>query len=162
MAAADRPAPQPVLARATAFAAGPLTHSLPVPVYGLHQANPVRFSPKPPFTGGGTDQQIQRSEPYSAEFNLTYHVLGVGNGFPGYTVPDAPPDTTLAVGDTEVVQWVNVSYADFNKSTGAIIPLLGQDSTEGNTIWANLLPGTACANNNGGDIIVKFDRAAHR
>ena len=36
--------------------------------------------------------------------------LGVGNGFPGYSVPDAPPDTNMAVGDTQIVQWVNVSY----------------------------------------------------
>jgi hypothetical protein len=105
---------------------------------------------------------VQRGTTPSGEFGLNYHVLGVGVGFPNYSVPDAPPDTTLAVGLTEVVQWVNVSYADFNKSTGAVIPINGQDSTIGNAVWADLLPGTLCANNNDGDIIVKFDRDAQR
>ena len=151
---------QPILKHATAFGAGPVTVSIPTPTWGFHQANPVRRIPKP-HVAPVTDL-AQQHELTPSEFNLVYHVLGVGNGFPNYSVPDAPPDTTLAVGDTEVVQWVNVSYADFNKSTGAIIPLNGQDSTQGNTIWANLIPGTLCANNNDGDIIVKFDRAAHR
>ena len=146
---------------ATAFAAGHVTEGIPVQHYGLHLANPARRIPKPNI-GVTTDQATHHAEPYSAEFSLNYHVLGVGHGFPNYSVPDAPPDTTLAVGDTEVVQWVNVSYADFNKATGAIIPLNGLDSTQGNTIWHNLLPGTLCANNNDGDIIVKFDRVAHR
>ena len=159
MVAADH-TPQPILKHATAFGAGRVTEALVPEVYGFHEANPVRRIPKP-HVGPVTDAAQQRTLSPS-EFNLVYHVLGVGNGFPNYSVPDAPPDTTLAVGDTEVVQWVNVSYADFNKSTGAIIPINGADSTEGNTIWHNLIPGTLCANNNDGDIIVKFDRAAHR
>ncbi len=159
MAAAD--SPQAIAQHATAFAAGHVTQSYQPTVWGLHQANPVRRISKP-AANQGTDQVIQHAEPFSGEFNLVYHVLGVGNGFPGYTVPDAPPDTTLAVGATEVVQWVNVSYADFNKATGAIIQLNGLNSTEGNTVWHNLLPGTLCANNNDGDIIVKYDRAAQR
>ena len=63
------------------------------------------------------DPAEQRGALPSAEFNLVYHVLGVGNGFPNYSVPDAPPDTTMAVGDwpgndanSQFVQWVNVSY----------------------------------------------------
>jgi len=153
--------PTAIAQHATAFGAGRATQVLQTPIFGLHQANPARRIPKP-VVSPTTDRAIQHSEPYSAEYSLVYHVLGVGNGFPNYSVPDAPPDTTLAVGGTEVVQWVNVSYADFNKSTGAIIPINGQDSTEGNTIWHNLIPGTLCANNNDGDIIVKYDRYAQR
>jgi hypothetical protein len=101
--------------------------------------------------------------PSSSEFSLNYHVLGVGNDFPGYTVSAVPPDTTLAVGLSEVVQWVNDSYADFNKSTGAIIPLNGQDSTVDNAIWHDLLPaGTLCGTYPNGDITIKFDRDAQR
>lgn len=157
--AADEP--QAILQHATAFGAGHVASSIPPEHYGLHLANPVHRIPKP-YVHPEEDPVVQRYGPPSAEFGPGYNVLGVGVGFPNYSVPDAPPDTTLAVGDTEVVQWVNTSYADFNKSTGAIIPINGQDSTEGNTIWATLLPGTLCANNNDGDIIVKFDRAAHR
>ncbi|HLI64053.1 MAG TPA: hypothetical protein VKV05_11680 [Terriglobales bacterium] len=153
--------PQAVLSHPVAFGAGRVTVPLAPPPFNLHLAEPVRRIPKP-YVAPVVDPVVQHRGAPTTEFNMVYHVLGVGNGFPGYSVPDAPPDTTLAVGDTEVVQWVNVSYADFNKSTGAIIPINGQDSTLGNTIWANLMPGSACANNNDGDIIVKFDRAAHR
>jgi len=161
LAAAD--SPHAILQRPTYFAAGHVTQSYQPEIFGLHQANPVHRIPKP-YVTPVNDPVVQSSNHHapSGEFNLVYTVQGVGVGFPNYSVPDAPPDTTGAVGDTEVVEWVNVSYADFNKSTGAIIPLNGLDSTEGNTVWANLLPGTQCANNNDGDIIVKFDRAAHR
>jgi uncharacterized membrane protein len=83
-------------------------------------------------------------------------LLGVGNGFPNYTIPDAPTDVNLAVGDTQVVQWVNVSYAVFNKTTGAVIagPILG------NQFWAGF--GRECETYNSGDIIAQWDKIAHR
>jgi hypothetical protein len=154
-------APQAILQHARAFGSGHVTFGKTPPPYGFHLANPVRRIPKP-YVAPAVDIVAQRGGAPSGEFGLNYHVLGVGMGFPNYSVPDAPPDTTLAVGTTEVLQWVNVEYADFNKSTGAIIPLNGNDFTEGNTIWANLLPGSMCANSNDGDIIVKFDRDAQR
>jgi len=107
-------------------------------------------------------EQRPGAGPANSEFNQIYNVLGVGQGFPNYHVSSAPPDTTLAVGTTEVVQWVDLSYADFDKSTGAIIPLNGADTTPGSAVWQALLPGSQCANNNSGDIIVKFDRDAQR
>ena len=64
-----------------------------------------------------------------------WNVLGVGLGFHGYTVPDAPTDSNGASGDwpgnqanAQVVEWVNVSYAVFNKATGAYLagPISGQ------------------------------------
>jgi hypothetical protein len=153
---------QPILQHARSFSAGHVTYGEQPAPYGLHVSNPVHKIPKG-YIAPSPDRVEQRGVAApSGEFNLNYHVLGVGVGFPNYSVPDAPPDTTMAVGTSEVVQWVNVSYADFNKATGAIIPLNGQDSTIGNTIWHNLLPGSLCANNNDGDIIVKFDRAAQR
>jgi hypothetical protein len=90
----------------------------------------------------------------STTFGL--NLLGVGNGFPNYTVPDAPSDVNLAVGDTQVVQWVNVSYAIFNKSTGAIVagPILG------NAFWSGF--GGACQTSNSGDMIAQWDKLAHR
>jgi len=160
MLAADN-SPQAILQHPRAFGAGHVTFGEAPPPYGFHLANPVRRIPKP-YVSPVVDTVAQRGGAPSGEFSLNYHVLGVGVGFPNYSVPDAPPDTTLAVGTTEVLQWVNVEYADFNKSTGAIIPLNGNDFTEGNTIWANLLPGSMCANSNDGDIIVKFDRDAQR
>jgi hypothetical protein len=54
------------------------------------------------------------------------------------------------------VEWVNVSYAIYNKSTGAVLA----GPVEGNTLWSSL--GGVCANNNDGDIIAQWDRTAHR
>src|SRR5262249_38743470 len=59
-------------------------------------------------------------------------LAGIGrdpsNGYPGR------PDTNAAVGDAQVVEWVNVRLAVYNKSTGAqeLGPL------DGNLIWQNL------------------------
>jgi hypothetical protein len=159
MVAADS-GPQPILQHARAFASGHVGIGEAPPPYGLHLANPVHRIPKP-YVAPRNDVTVQ-GPPFSPEFSLNYHVLGVGVGFPNYSVPDAPPDTTGAVGDTEVVEGVNVSYADFNKSTGAIIPINGQDSTLFYTPWHALIPSTLCGQNNPGDIIVKFDRGAHR
>jgi hypothetical protein len=162
MAAADSQ-PQAIVQHATAYASGHVTQSYQAEIFGMHEANPVRHIPKP-YLRPTADSVAQRpgQGPDTSEFNNNYSVLGVGVGFPNYSVPDAPPDTTGAVGDTEVVQGVNVSYADFNKSTGAIIPINGADSTLFYTPWHALIPGTLCGENNPGDIIVKFDRYAHR
>lgn len=161
LAAAENSSPQPTLGHAIAYGVGRVPYGPPTVTYGFHEANPVRRIPKQHFAPV-QDRVEQRSAQPASEFNLLTHWLGVGTGFPGYTVPDAPPDTTMAVGDTEVVQWVNVSYAIFNKTSGAIIPGPQGNSTLGNYIWQHLMPGSMCANNNDGDIIVKFDRAAHR
>lgn len=90
---------------------------------------------------------------------------GLGVGFVGpagaFSVNAAPPDTNLAVGDSQVVQWVNLSYAVFDKSGNV---LLGPVS--GRTPWAGM-PGPngglhPCATNSDGDPIVLFDHIAHR
>ena len=83
-------------------------------------------------------------------------LLGVGNGFPSYSVPDAPTDVNLAVGDTQVVQWVNVSYAVFNKTNGAVIA----GPIAGNQFWAGF--GGPCQTSNISDIIAQWDKIAHR
>src|SRR5205823_2172559 len=68
----------------------------------------------------------------------------------------APPDTNGAAGATQYVQWVNESFAVFDKSTGALI----KGPVAGNSLWANL--GGACAANNDGDPIAQYDKAANR
>jgi hypothetical protein len=67
-----------------------------------------------------------------------------------------PPDTNAAVGDTQVVEWVNVCYAVFDKATGALIagPILG------NSFWAGF--GGGCEAENDGDIIIQWDKSNHR
>jgi hypothetical protein len=162
MVAADSQ-PQTIVQHARAYASGHVTQSYPEEIFGMHQANPVHHIPKA-YLRPTADAVAQHpgQGPDTGEFNNNWTVLGVGIGFPNYSVPDAPPDTTGAVGDTEVVEGVNVSFADFNKSTGAIIPINGADSTLFYTPWHALIPNTLCGEHNPGDIIVKFDRYAHR
>ncbi len=131
------------------------------PQYGLHQAEPVLY---PKLThlmesvgrGRVVDGALQKLILPKVSAVLGLNLLGVGTGFPNYQVPDAPPDVNLAVGTTQVVQWVNVSYAVFNKTTGAVE--LGP--IEGNTLWSSL--GGPCAANNDGDIIAQWDKIAQR
>jgi len=81
---------------------------------------------------------------------------GVGNGDYGFAPDAAPPDTEGTVGATQYVQWVNESFAVFNKSTGAIVA----GPTPGNTLWSGF--GGGCETNNDGDPIVQYDKLANR
>ena len=68
----------------------------------------------------------------------------------------APPDTNGAVGATQYVQWVNIEYNVYDKTTGAKI--LGP--IQGNSFWANF--GGTCQSHNDGDPIIQYDKAAGR
>ena len=81
---------------------------------------------------------------------------GLGNGQYGFSVTGAPPDTNGTVGATQYVQWVNTSFAIFNKSNGALI----SGPTAGNTLWSGF--GGGCQTNNDGDPIVTYDKLAQR
>ena len=81
----------------------------------------------------------------------------MGNGDYGFTPNAAPPDTNGAVGATQYVQWVNESFAVFDKSTGAIAAGFPK---AGNTLWSGF--GGGCEANNDGDPIVQYDKAAKR
>lgn len=149
-----------VTQHATRFAISPPLRDLAKiqqpPVYGLHQANPVRRIPKTP-TGPVVDR-VEQSRVAAPDANYTVgaNILGVGNGFPNYSVPDAPPDTNMAVGDTQIVQWVNTSYTVCSKTA----PYACGPAIEGNELWSAL--GGTCFANNDGDIIAQWDVAAHR
>ncbi len=67
----------------------------------------------------------------------------------------APPDTNAAVGDTQVVQWVNLCYAVFGKSSGTLIA----GPFPGNHFWAGF--SSTCATANAGDPIIQWDKANH-
>ena len=160
LSAQDSASPTPTVNEAVHFAVSPPLSELAkmprAPQYGFHEASPVRRIPKPDF-GVAVDPVLQNRffGPPAVNYTIGLDFLGVGNGFPGYTVPDAPPDTNMAVGDTQIIQWVNVSFAIFNKFNGAIEagPILGGD------LWAAL--GGPCVGNSG-DIIAQWDNAAHR
>jgi len=67
-----------------------------------------------------------------------------------------PPDTNAAVGDTQVVEWVNTCYAVFNKSTGTLIA----GPIAGNSFWKDF--SALCGKNNDGDPIIQWDKVHHR
>ncbi len=103
-----------------------------------------------------SDPVVQTSAGPQVGTTIGLNFAGVGQGDYGFSDQDAPPDTNGAIGATQYVQWVNVDFAVFNKSTGAL--LLGP--VAGNTIWAGF--GGGCQNNNDGDPIVQYDKAANR
>ena len=88
------------------------------------------------------------------------NIPGLGNQFKGpqgnFNVQSAPPDTTGAVGETQFVQWVNNSFAVFDKNTGKA--LVGPIA--GNKLFKKL--GGTCAKDNDGDPVVVFDKFARR
>src|SRR5690349_22305050 len=81
---------------------------------------------------------------------------GVGNGDYGFAPDAAPPDTNGAAGATQYVQWVNESFAVFDKATGTLL----YGPAAGNSIWSGF--GGGCQTNNDGDPIVQYDKAANR
>jgi hypothetical protein len=84
--------------------------------------------------------------------------MGVGTGFFGYHVPDAPTDGNLSIGDTQIVQWVNVSFAVFDLNGNNIL-FNGQHSVLGSVLFSGL---PHCGSSNSGDIIAQWDKMAHR
>ena len=67
----------------------------------------------------------------------------------------APPDTNAAVGDTQVVQWVNLCYEVFDKATGARIA----GPFAGNSFWSGFK--SFCSTSNAGDPVIQWDKANH-
>ena len=67
-----------------------------------------------------------------------------------------PPDTNASVGDTQVVETVNVAYAVWNKTTG--VQVMAPKSIQ--TLYTSL--GGQCATGNLSDPVVNYDKAAGR
>ena len=105
--------------------------------------------------GRGSDGALQVASGAPAAASTPAGFAGVGNGDYGFAPNAAPPDTNGAVGATQYVQWVNESFAVFDKTTHAIAP--GFPKT-GNTLWAGF--GGGCETNNDGDPVAQYDKAA--
>lgn len=88
--------------------------------------------------------------------NSGLNVLGLGVGFSGYSIEAVVPDTNGAAGPTQFVQFVNDSFAVFNKSTGN----LAYGPADGNTLWQAL--GAPCSSNKNLDEVAQFDKLANR
>jgi len=137
----------------------PLRLMKPIPPYhGPHvtrtlgRVHPVH--PYEPTNDPVRQRAVTKALTQPATAGLSF--AGLGYGDYGFSVNVAPPDTEGAVGDTQYVQWINLSFAVFNKGNGAL--LYGPAS--GNTLWQGF--GGACQNDNNGDPIAQFDKNAHR
>jgi len=126
-----------------------------------HEAPPLRLLPRKggpvPAAPGTPDTALQTQTIAAPSVGNVTSLPGVGNGDFGFTPNVAPPDTNMAVGTTQVVQWVNNSFAVFSK-TGALLA----GPTAGNTLFQALGANHPCAVNNDGDIIAQYDKLANR
>jgi hypothetical protein len=82
-------------------------------------------------------------------FNFDGIIDSQGGGY-------VPPDTNASVGDTQVVETVNIAYAVWDKSTGTQI--MAPKSIQ--TLYTPL--GGVCATGNLSDPVVNYDKAAAR
>jgi hypothetical protein len=120
--------------------------------YGLEEHEQVQPNFHPGrVLGPAKDPAEQKSPGGPSSITTGLSIAGVSNVNNVF-----PSDVNAAVGDTQVVEWVNVSYAVYNKTTGAqeIGPF------DGNLLWQAL--GGPCFDENGGDIIAQWDKVNHR
>jgi Bacterial Ig domain len=134
----------------------------------IKQPGPPRELPFRPWRSSGSsgiaqseaDPVLQTSPSTSVAITTGNSFDGVGDGLVGpngtFTVNSAPPDTNGSIGATQYVQWVNTSFAVFDKTNGAVLygPVVG------NTLWKGF--GGSCETRNDGDIIAQYDKAANR
>jgi uncharacterized repeat protein (TIGR01451 family) len=127
-----------------------------------HEAEEIRRIPlpgglKPASEPDSVLQRTATAAPESLAPTVINNFDGIGQDVPaGFSPCCAPPDTNGAVGLTQYVQWVNVSFAVFDKTTAKITlgPALGQ------TLWAGF--GGDCETSDDGDPIVVYDKLADR
>jgi hypothetical protein len=115
-------------------------------------------APNVTVSAGTPTVQTATYQPLGAPIGANFEALGVGT--PGFGISGAPPDTTLAVSPTQIVQWVNSQLAVYNKAGVPQLPAPG--FVNGNTVWAALGATSLCATTNRGDPIVQFDRVNQR
>ena len=102
------------------------------------------------------DGALQSTAGTSSASSSPSSFAGVGNGDYGFSPDAAPPDTNGAVGATQYVQWVNESFAVFDKTTHALV----MGPKPANALWSGF--GGGCEANNDGDPIVQYDKSAQR
>ncbi|HVZ15720.1 MAG TPA: hypothetical protein VG897_01280, partial [Terriglobales bacterium] len=133
-----------------------------LPIFGYHTASPVQY---PKLQQRLNNQKLGAFQDAASKYNPSATIptklldfMGVGSGFFGYSVPDAPTDGQISIGDTQIVQWVNVQFAVFDLSGNNLL-FNGSHFVNGNVLFTGL---AHCASTNSGDIIVQFDKMAHR
>ena len=103
-------------------------------------------------------EQTATFQALNATMGANFEALGVGT--PGFSITGAPPDTTLAVSPTQIVQWVNTQLAVYDKTGTPLLPSPG--FVNGNALWQAMPSNSLCRQFNQGDPIVQYDRIAGR
>ena len=162
-AAAQGKAPLDVVHAMTHDVSPPLD-KIPVILPSAGPTTPIPLRRARPFQATRATQQdsVLQGSPTStsAPASTGQNFLGVGSGLANFTVQYIPPDTNGAAGDTQFVQWVNASFAVFDKSSGNVT----YGPVAGNTLWSGMggKAGRACSRNNSGDPIAQYDKQAGR
>ena len=136
--------------------------SLPIAQPGLSWDLPIGFPRAPqllPPGGGSVGADLPPAEDGGAS-NTASPTIDFSNVYPNFNgVFDlcCPADPNGDVGPNHYVQMVNSSFQIFNKAGTS---LAGPSRIS--TIWAGAGDTGDCRNNNSGDPIVKYDRAADR
>jgi uncharacterized membrane protein len=135
----------------------PLRSIMPLPEKEGHRAKPIRLVVAAAAGASRVDPALQTRPAAAVTIGnvVSFDGLGVGGG---YTPNAAPPDTNGAVGATQFVQWVNESFAVYDKTTAARL----YGPAAGNTLFQALGASHPCAVNNDGDPIAQYDKAAGR
>src|SRR5262249_13557567 len=119
-----------------------------------HREKPLRLiTPH----GAATTENVQTIATTAASFTAGVNFAGVGGGDYGFIPNAAPPDTNGSVGAIQYVQWVNESFAVFDKVTGELL----YGPAAGNTLF-QALGNHPCANHNDGDPIAQYDKISNR
>jgi len=138
----------------------PIHQDVSAPVRGLIGHAIVNLENKAPMpvpskaTNPQFDPVVQNTAGPSATAPAGTSFDGVPVGAPGCNC--APPDTEMAVGPSQIVQWVNTDWAVFDK-TGVMQPNYPK---AGNSFWQGF--GGDCETHNNGDPIIQYDKLADR
>jgi hypothetical protein len=140
----------------------PLSQMAPVHLQGEVSRSPGADGAFPRESGyahSSHDLTLRSSSEANADATLTTNseldILGIGAGFPGYTEQANIAVANGAAGATQFVQFVNESFAIFDKSTGSVI----SGPADGHTLWQSL--GAPCSTTSDLDEIAQYDKLAN-
>ena len=114
-----------------------------------HAPHPIHGGPR--VFGERRDAALQTAPALTSAITPRASFDGIGN-----SAGVLPPDTNGDVGPNHYIQWVNLSFAIFRKSDGAVL----YGPADGKTLWQGF--GGPCETSNDGDPIVLYDEISDR
>ena len=98
-----------------------MIRNAPPPSLVKEESEPLRRIPLPEGLSQLEEDPLRQMTTAGTTPVVSLSFEGLGAGQYGFSVTGAPPDTNGAVGATQYVQWVNTSFAIFNKTSGSLI-----------------------------------------